>query len=456
MKLFLQSVPLKHKSTFIDQVDNHFLIYNPLSQKGLTVLNQESYFLFSKINNKRTLQDIFKLAKKKDSKINFSDIKKIFNNLYSSQIIYFGKDSLEPKLYKQKLNTPGVWLHLTNQCNLRCTYCYLHKTPGKMSQEIANKAIEKIFKSAQKHNFKQIKFKLSGGEPLLEQKMLFRLVNKIKKLEDKTKIKTIIVIMSNGVLLTPTICKKIKQKKLQVAVSLDGLNKVHDKTRVFVNGRGSFKQVEKGIDNLLKYKVLFNVSVTITSKNIKNIPKLTKYLLEKNIPLVFNFYRENPCVKEELNNQDEKLIFYLKKAYQAIYKNALPYGYIDRLLDRVVASRPHLRPCGMGTNYLVIRHDGKLVNCQMLMEKPIGSINDKDLIDTMIQKDFTKGITVEDKTPCKNCQWKYICCGGCPLLTLEKKGNYNTSTPNCAVYKALIPELLRLEAKRLIKLHKFS
>lgn len=193
--------------------------------------------------------------------------------------------------------------------------------------------------------------------------------------------------------------------------------------------------------------------MTITSKNIAGIPALTKYLLAKNIPFAFNFFRENPYVKERLEGDDKKLANTLKMAYQLVYENPPAYSLINGLLDRVNFTRPHLFPCGMGNGYLVITHDGKLASCQMTLDKPIGTIDDKDLIETMRKGNFVRpyGLTVEGKNPCRNCQWKYICCGGCPLLTFSQKGKYDTSSPYCAVYKELIPEVLKIEAKRLIK-----
>ena len=247
--------------------------------------------------------------------------------------------------------------------------------------------------------------------------------------------------------------KKLKEANIRAAVSLDGLEKYNDLQRIFPSGLGSFKYVEKGINNLQKAKVPFNVSITITSKNIENIPDLTKYLLERHIPFAFNFYRENPFVKEELEGDDKKLVEYLKKAYKIIYENPPRYSLINGLLDRVTFKRPHLYTCGMGNSYIVVRHDGKIVSCQMTLEKPIGTIEDKDLIKTMNDGNFIrpKNLTVEGKSPCNACQWKYICCGGCPLLTFEQKGKYSVNSPYCSVYKALIPEALKIEAKRLIK-----
>jgi uncharacterized protein len=259
--------------------------------------------------------------------------------------------------------------------------------------------------------------------------------------------------LTNGVLLTEEVARTLKEKGLRAAVSLDGLGEYHNQTRVFADGRGSFREVEKGVENLQKFKVPFNISITITSKNVENIPDLTKYLLERKIPFAFNFYRENPYVKEDLEGDDRKLVESLKRAYQLISQNPPRYSLLNGLLDRVTFKRPHWHTCGMGQSYLVIRHDGKLASCQMALEKPIGSVEDEDLIKTMKAGNFIRprGLTVEGKTPCKNCQWKYICCGGCPLLTFERRGRYDVSSPYCAVYKALIPEALRVEARRLIK-----
>ena len=446
------STPFLYNEIYTDKVEDFLLVYNPLSEKGISILNKEAAFLFKLIDNKKTINDIFLLAKKKDPKLTISTIIKIFKNFLSSEIIYFGRPKDKENLFKKPVHL-GIWLHITNQCNLRCKYCYVWKTKEKMSQETGEKAVKKIINNAKKHGFKKLTFKFSGGEALLEFPLVLHLVNLGKRLAKKEKIEVDFVVLTNGVLITEEIAKKLKKEKIRVAVSLDGLGKYNDVQRVFSNGEGSFKYVEKGIKNLKKVGVLFNVSVTITSKNVENIPDLTKYLLDRQIPFSFNFYRENPYVSERLGGDDKKLVFYLKKAYKIIYDKPPPYQIINGLLDRVYFGRPHLYPCGMGNSYIVVDHNGKIASCQMILGRPIGSIEDDDLIEIMIKCNFVrpKNLTVDGKTPCKKCQWRYLCGGGCPLLTFTQKGRYTLNSPYCAVYKALIPEVLRIEAKRLIK-----
>lgn len=448
-----KNIPHQYKEIYIDKVGEHSFVYSPVSEKGLSVLNKEASFLFSLTDGKRSVSDILRLVQIEDKTATLKDIKPIFDSFISSEIAYFDKPKSKSSLINSSPTHLGVWMHITNSCNLRCTYCYVYKTSNKMNDEIAINATKKIFQSAKKHGFKKITFKFAGGEPLLELNKVLSVVNQAKALGLKENINPDFVIITNGVLLSDKICAIIKKNNIRVAVSLDGLGKYHDQTRIFTNGLGTFKYVEKGINNILKHKIPFNVSITITAKNIENIPVLTDYLLKKNIPFAFNFYRENPFVKEELEGDDAKLVSYLKKAYKIIFDNPPRYSMMNGLLDRVSFKRPHLYTCGMGYNYLVIRHDGSLISCQMTQDKPIGSIKDDDLIETMLKGNFIrpKGLTVEGKTSCKTCQWRYICCGGCPLLTYDQKGKYNTSSPYCLVYKSLIPEVLKIEASRLIK-----
>ena len=47
------------------------------------------------------------------------------------------------------------------------------------------------------------------------------------------------------------------------------------------------------------------------------------------------------------------------------------------------------------------------------------------------------------KKGAKRCEWRYVCTGGCPLLTYRATGRYDLKSPNCHIYKTLFPELLR-------------
>jgi uncharacterized protein len=112
----------------------------------------------------------------------------------------------------------------------------------------------------------------------------------------------------------------------------------------------------------------------------------------------------------------------------------------------------HEYTCGVGRNYLVIDQYGGIAKCHADIERTITTIDADDPLQ-VIRNDHSgvRGVSVEEKEGCQMCEWRYWCTGGCPLLTYRVTGRYDIKSPNCAIYKALYPEALHLEALRLLK-----
>jgi uncharacterized protein len=62
-----------------------------------------------------------------------------------------------------------------------------------------------------------------------------------------------------------------------------------------------------------------------------------------------------------------------------------------------------------------------------------------------------QNIPVERKEGCGSCVWRYVCGGGCPLLTWRTTGRADLRSPYCQAYRTLFPKLLRLEGLRILK-----
>ena len=101
---------------------------------------------------------------------------------------------------------------------------------------------------------------------------------------------------------------------------------------------------------------------------------------------------------------------------------------------------------------MVIDQKGDIAKCHMEIEKPITSIYQHDPL-SFIRADSIgiKNFSVEEKEGCRDCEWRYWCTGGCPLMTYKTTGRYDVKSPYCRVYKSLYPGLLRLEGLRLLK-----
>lgn len=446
----MHGYPKRYKQVYTFKVEDNYLgVWQPLSDSGLTVLSQGPILVYNLCDGIHSPAQILKALKRYDLSVTMSEIKRILQDLEKKQLISWQFTPRSQITFKPP-TTLGVWLHTTNQCNLRCRYCYVHKTNEVLSESDGIKAIKSALSSAKKHGFDTVKFKYSGGEALLRYQQFIKQVRYAKSQAQKVAINVKNVLLTNGVLITSKIAEDLKLEGVKVMVSLDGSQKYHDLVRVFPNGGATYQYVQQGIALLQKYSVDFNLSVTITKENIDGIPELVSKLLKQKIRFVLNFFRENCESGSVLKLNDQSLITTMKKVYKLVENEMPKYPMWDALLDRVTMSWPHLNACGVGRNYITVDQKGYLASCPIDLANRIGNI-DQDLVDVMNSHTFMRGITVERKEGCRTCLWRYVCGGGCPILTKEVNGSYLTKSPYCGIYKELIPEILKLEAKRVVK-----
>jgi uncharacterized protein len=347
-----------------------------------------------------------------------------------------------------------VWLHTTNACNLRCNYCYLAKTNEMMDEQIGRQSIEAIFRSARANDFSKVKIKYAGGEATLNFALVTKLHDYARQLAEEHNLSLSGVVLSNGVRLTPEIIKSMLTRHLRLMISLDGLGAAHDAQRHFANGRGSFDMVARNIEMAKDNGLAPDICVTVTGQSAAGLPELIGWILERDLPFSLNFYRENELSASfvDLQLDEECIIQGMLAAFKVIEANLPRRSLLASLVDRANLSAPHSRPCAAGHNYLVIDHFGRVAKCQMEIGKLVTNISVRDPL-AFIRADRigVQNYSVEEKEGCRDCEWKHWCAGGCPQATFRATGRYDIQSPNCRIYKTLYPEMVRLEALRLLK-----
>jgi len=350
-----------------------------------------------------------------------------------------------------------AWLHVTNACNLRCTYCFVHKNADAMDETIGRAAVDAVFRSARAEGFRAVKLKYAGGEATLNFDLIRTLHRHARRLSERHGIALQEVILSNGVALTPAMLDFIRDNDLTLSISLDGLGEGHDAQRVFANGVGSGPWVRRGIERALDRGVAPHLSITVTSHNVQELPQVVAFALERQLYFNINFYQEHqPWQRHEtLRAQNEALIAGLRAALQVIEADLPPYNVFTSMLDRANLAAGHTRACGAGDSYLVIDHCGQIARCQMEMHHPVTDIHaQQPLADIRLYEPGDREphfVDVDDKTECAACPWRYACGGGCTMMTYRVHGRTDVKSPYCDVYKAIFPEILRLEGLRLLK-----
>jgi uncharacterized protein len=365
-------------------------------------------------------------------------------------------DSLQPASFP-RAKSLTAWLHLTNACNLNCSYCYINKSGESMDEATGREALAMLFQQASKWGFESVKLKYAGGEPTLNFNLLRQLHPFARQLSRQTGIGFDAVLLTNGVRLTPDMLAFIRQEGIALSISLDGLGDAHDRQRPTTGGQPSSQRVLRTIDEALQRDIRPHLTLTITDINADAIAEVAAFALERGLYFNLNFYRPPGADGEGMRAANRRLIDGVMQVFQVIEAHLPDYDLLPTLIDRASFAAPHAHTCGLGDNYLVIDHHGRIARCHMDMAHPVTNIRDEDPLLALRTAPMAHGFgnpAVDEKPECRNCPWRYWCAGGCPLQASMTSGSAYARSPYCEVYKAVFPELLRLQGLKLLREHR--
>lgn len=350
-------------------------------------------------------------------------------------------------------DTLVAWLHVTNACNLSCSYCYLEKTNEMMQEQVGQQAISAIFRSALANDFSRIKLKFAGGEPTLNLELVLKLQEQARVMAKSFGLALDSTLLSNGVSLSLSRLRAISKHDLRLMISLDQIGESHKGQRVFANGDDSFVQVSASIEQAIAAGLTPHISITVSNRNISTVADTVAWVIERGLPFHINFYRENTrsASFQDLRLHPEKTIRGMQEVLRIIEANLPDRSLLGSLLDNARLTLPHQYACGAGHNYLVIDHFGRVSKCQMQIEHVITDIYAIDPLSVIRATETgVQNHLVDTKEGCSDCEWRYWCGGGCSLTTYRSTGRYDVKSPNCEIFKALFPEIIRLEGLRLL------
>lgn len=346
----------------------------------------------------------------------------------------------------------SAWLHVSEACNLRCPYCYVPNRPRMASPEIGQRAIERLVEMAVRHSYTALQVKYAGGEPTLNLPMVWATHNHAARRTAEAGLELEEMLLTNGVDLPDTALSLIARAGMRLVISLDGGPAHHGETRNRPDGSQTYDSVVSTVDRALAHGLRVDISITLTALNLDGVPDAAAFALSRNLPFSLNFYRDchtgqkmARAVLSHLQPDPDRLIKVVSQVLALVDQHPSYPLPLTGILDRARLDAPHHYPCSAGRDYLAIDPRGRVAACQMLLEEPWTDLEDTDPLDTIRRHGEGTFKSVLDRPDCRYCQWQMACSGGCPLLR---------QTPlhrsYCRVYRALLPELVRLEGKRLI------
>ncbi|GEM_PF-3860195 len=389
---------------------------------------------------------------------NFSPIE--FNDLYKSHFLKAGLLVARGQTYfKQSPNdlerhngfVKKVRFHMTNNCNLRCKYCYLSSGEcNEIKAEIsAEQAIEYLIKlyGDNLHNI-EVEFH-GGGEPTL-------MINEIKKIVDyidsKTNSRTI-RLQTNG-LFPAGIIDWIVEKKIVVSVSIDGNKEVNDVQRT--DGVDVFDKITSNISKMIEQGVSVSTVSVITEYSQDKLLSIYEFIKLLGVRAMMMNPVHSFLGRSQKNDhpakRDVDLMTFVNN-YLEIKMKADKEGVylVSDFLPDFFQYIPRNYQCDACKAGVGVYANGDVCSCTRAYDKGAGSdnpfvwanIGPKVKINVGNEEKLRCRVT-ENMPECKHCLLKWNCAGDCLLQCYELNGDmYKVYKDRCEAKTYFIVEYLK-------------
>ncbi|MEG1562287.1 MAG: radical SAM peptide maturase, CXXX-repeat target family [Bacteroides sp.] len=359
-----------------------------------------------------------------------------------------------------------VTFQVTDDCNLKCSYCYqINKGKHLMDFDIAKRFIDILLDADENSNTyinpgnsPAVIIEFIGGEPFLAIELIDKItdyfISQMIEKQHPWATRYMISISSNGVLyFEPKVQAYIKKHfhHLSFNISIDGNKELHDACRIFPNGSGSYDIAMRGVRHFTD--VLhgrMGSKMTLAPENVRYTADAVKGLIESGYTEI-----NLNCVYEKGWEQEHATILYyqLKELADYIIGNNLQdevfVAMFQEFLGLPIPETDLQNWCG-GLGYMIsVDYKGDIFPCIRYMESSLGTE-----IEPIIIGNVYEGIMATKKqcdwVNCMNCVNRrtessdecFNCpiargCAWCSAYNYQETGTVNKRvTYICEMHKA--------------------
>lgn len=395
--------------------DNQYNIVYHLPSSELKTVNDTTFKVLSLLKEGYSVEDF----EDKDGYIQ-SFLYSFFDSSLNN-----GVESNAGETNKKRINR--ITLHVSNDCNLRCKYCYAQGGNYGISRSFMTEQTAEQFVDFCVKEFDVVdRIVFFGGEPLLNPGVIDLICTKFKQYRINKIIPytPLFILVTNGTIISNEILKLIKDHIDVVSVSVDGEKEYHDANRVYNDGKGSFEKVasfirfiQNNTDKTVQYEA------TYTQNHINSGCRREKVMesLKKQFGILGAVVDEDSLGYYPLIEYWNNI---LKLEADKIQLEFLPedfYNIFNKLLNN---KDNHF--CSIGRKSFAVNCNGDVYACHLLNGKEnnkLGNIIGENIFNTPSSyTSFYHNYSLKDTIKCRQC-WARRLCGGCTVNAF-----YNKST----------------------------
>ena len=351
-------------------------------------------------------------------------------------------------------NAKTLILEITEECNLRCTYCVFdekhiyernHSTKT-MPLELAFVAVQDFYNRT---NQEEGYIVFYGGEPLLAFETIKQVVNYANQISHN---RLQFSLTTNGLALSENKLDFLIENNFLITVSLDGDKETHDKQRVTVTGKGTFDAITNNLKKLKIYNEQFfknNVLINCVISDTSDLTKINTFFKESDFSeesLRFSpVLQNNIAIDGYITNSIS-----LESVKQSLKAGLLPVEnhFLDSILKKIefrkldTEARSGKKLCAPFSNRTYVRTDGTIQFCERIENYGKSKNESINLIveSEVIYNEF-KAFKQE---ACSKC-FAYNFCEMCPASFI-KNSQFDNELANskCSQYRKTVEQALQI------------
>ncbi len=318
-----------------------------------------------------------------------------------------------------------LMVYLTEDCNLRCSYCFVAKKKRSMSAEVARKTVDFFLGPQVSGSERDLQINFFGGEPLLEVDRMEEILRRTSEQAARSGRRVDFSVTTNGTLFSERIAALIREFEMAVLYSLDGGPSITGEDRPFLSGRSSHDLVVSNLPRFLEASQGRLMLRTTFHPTALRLVERVEYLLSLGAPSISlcpvvdsNWEGFEAAIDREY---DRLADWFLERCRAG----ELPPLELTWLLVRqwewahLGGQRP-ARPCPVGHSLMAVDPDGNVLPCHRFLYRRQDWLGTLDQPELDGRQRFVELHSSQMAPDCDNCPARPVCGGGCRLVALQR------------------------------------